>query len=130
MIIKSTIIATVALTVIAATPNYSLAQSAETEFTFSEALQASLDSFRQARNELREDIHAALDGLSREDARDVRDTFADQVQALREEGRTLREAARAELEEAGVEPPERPARDERAERGAPGRGGEGRGPRG
>ncbi|MGI9366620.1 MAG: hypothetical protein ACR2O8_15665 [Rhizobiaceae bacterium] len=134
---KTTIIATFACTLIATTPNAGFAQTVESEFTFSETLQASLDSFQQARTELREDVYAALEGLTREEARDVRQSFAEQVHELREEGRALREAANAELEAAGVERPERPAREERAERGAPergaggpGRGGEGRGPRG
>ena len=91
MFIKSTIIATVAGSIIAATANYSQAQTVEPEFTFSDALQSSLDSFKQARTELRENIHAALEGLTREEARDVRGSFADEVQQLREEGRTLRE---------------------------------------
>jgi outer membrane murein-binding lipoprotein Lpp len=118
MIKMTSAAALVASLLLATAPNYAFADSADNDFTFSEALQEQLDTFREARETLRDDIRAALEGLTREEAREVRQSYAEDVQGLRETGRSLRESASSELEEAGIEPPER---------SGPGRGGEGRG---
>ncbi|MEM9733267.1 MAG: hypothetical protein AAF903_07255 [Pseudomonadota bacterium] len=108
-------------------------------FSFSAALQESLDNFAAARAELRGDIRATLQGLTREEAREQRGTFREEIQALRAQGRALRAQTHAELEAAGISPPDRAARGGRNGRGGaagegPGRGapgaGAGRGGRG
>jgi hypothetical protein len=79
---------------------------------------------------LRDEIRAALEGLTREEAREIRETFAEEVRELRETGASLRESIAGELEEAGIEPPERGGRAGGPGRGGEGRGGPGGGPRG
>ncbi|MDA8870067.1 hypothetical protein N9H93_01585 [Rhizobiaceae bacterium] len=101
-------------------PSPALADDHEPPMTFSETLQASFDALADARDSLRSEIGAALDGLSRNEARDVRDAYRDDVDALRAEDMSLRAQAHDEMTAAGVTAPE--SGEAEAEKGAVGRG--------
>ena len=89
---------------VTALPQMAHADDHSSGFTFSDALRASFESLREANDAFRADLQAALDGLTGQEARDVRGSFKDDAQDLREQRRSLRDQARAELEAAGITP--------------------------
>lgn len=107
------------------------AQDTTTPFVFSTALQTSFDAMEDAKASLRAKIDAAIEGLSRDEAQTVLATYADEVTALRDAERALRDEGVVEMEAAGVDLPERTKRDQDRDQdrdqadGRPERGGEG-----
>lgn len=88
-------------------PSSALADNQEGSFSFSDALQTSLDSLAEARDSLRSEIDAAISGLKGDEARDVHDAYKDDVEALHQQSHSLQSEVRAEMEAAGITPSDR-----------------------